>query len=73
VDPHHLDADLDADPDSTYHPDADPDANPDSNFYLMRIRIRIFTLMRIQILLQKRLKISKIGSYSRHFCLSSAN
>ncbi len=24
VDPHHFDADLDVDPDSTYHPDADP-------------------------------------------------
>jgi hypothetical protein len=36
---------VDADPDSTYHPDADPD----SDFYLMRmrIRIRLFTLMRI--------------------------
>jgi hypothetical protein len=32
VDPHHVDADPDADPDSTYHPDADPgyqnDADP---------------------------------------------
>jgi hypothetical protein len=37
VDPHHLDADPDADPDSTYHPDADPD----SDFYLMQIRIRL--------------------------------
>jgi hypothetical protein len=35
-DPHHLDADPDADPDSTYHPNADPD---DSDFYMMRIRI----------------------------------
>ena len=25
MDPHHFDADPDADPDSTYHPDADPD------------------------------------------------
>ncbi len=25
MDPHHLDADPDADLDSTYHPDADPD------------------------------------------------
>jgi hypothetical protein len=25
VDPHHFDADPDADPDLTYHPDADPD------------------------------------------------
>jgi hypothetical protein len=49
VDPHHLDADPDADPDSTYHPhtdpdsiflfEADPDADPD--FYLMRMKIRI--------------------------------
>jgi hypothetical protein len=40
VDPHH----VDADPDLTYHPDADPD----SDVYLiwMRIRIRLFTLMR---------------------------
>jgi hypothetical protein len=38
---------FDADPDSSYHPDADPD----SDFYLMRmrIRIRLFTLMRIRI------------------------
>ncbi len=39
VDPHHLDADP------TYHCDADPD--PD--FYLMRIRIQLFTLIRIRI------------------------
>jgi hypothetical protein len=36
VDSHH----LDADPDSTHHPDADLD----SDFYLMQIRIRLFTL-----------------------------
>jgi hypothetical protein len=35
VDPHHVDADPDPYPDSTYH----PDANPDSDFILMRIRI----------------------------------
>jgi hypothetical protein len=29
---HHVDADPNADPDSTYRPEADPDANPDSNF-----------------------------------------
>jgi hypothetical protein len=59
VDPHH----YDADPDLTYHPDADPDADPVSDFYLMRIRVRIrlFTLMRIRIWIQnlaskKRLK-----------------
>jgi hypothetical protein len=34
--------DFDADPDPTDHPDADLD----SDFYLMRIRIRLFTLMR---------------------------
>jgi hypothetical protein len=45
VEPHHVDADPGADPDSTYQPDADPD----SDFYLMLIRIRIFTLMRIRI------------------------
>ncbi len=28
MDPHHVDADPEADPDSTYHPDADPDPNP---------------------------------------------
>jgi hypothetical protein len=39
--PHHFDADLDEDLDSTYHPDADSDAVPDSDFYMMRIRIRI--------------------------------
>ncbi len=41
-----------------HHTDADPDANPDSDFYLMRIlmriRIRRFTLrIRIQILTSK--------------------
>jgi hypothetical protein len=41
VDPHHVDADPDADLDSTYHPDTDPDAVPDSDCYLMRIRIFI--------------------------------
>ncbi len=34
VDPHH----FEADPDSYYHPDEDPD----SDFYLIRIRIRIY-------------------------------
>ncbi len=43
MDPPHFDADRDADPDPTYHFDADPD--PDS--YLMRIRIQLFSLMRI--------------------------
>ncbi len=38
VDPHHLDSDLDADPDSTDHPDADPDyylfdVDPDQTFH----------------------------------------
>ncbi len=47
VDPHHFDVDPGADPDSTYHPDAD--ADPDSDFYLVRIRIPLFTLMRIRI------------------------
>jgi hypothetical protein len=28
VDPHHFDADPDADPDVTYHPDADADPDP---------------------------------------------
>jgi hypothetical protein len=44
VGPHH----VDVDPDTTYHPDADPD----SDFYLMRTRIRLFTLMRIHTLIQ---------------------
>ncbi len=52
VDPHHFDADPDADPDSTYHPDADPEANPNSDFYLTRIRIHVFTLMRIRMRIQ---------------------
>jgi hypothetical protein len=47
VDPHHLGADSEADPDSTYHTDAEPDADSDS--YLMRIRIRLFTPKRIRI------------------------
>jgi hypothetical protein len=41
----HFHADKDAVPESTYHPEADPDAD----FYFMRIRIRLFTLMRIRI------------------------
>ncbi len=45
VDPHHIDADLN----STYLLDVDPDADPDSEFYLMRIRIQLFTMMRIRI------------------------
>ncbi len=28
MDPHHLDANPDADPDSTFHPHADPDPDP---------------------------------------------
>ncbi len=31
VDPHHIVADLDADPDSTYHPDAGPDSDPNAD------------------------------------------
>jgi hypothetical protein len=52
VDPDHIDADPDADPYSTNHPDTDPEADPD--FYLMRIRIRLFTLMRIRIMIQNK-------------------
>ncbi len=52
------------------------DADPDSTYTLMRIRIRIFTLMRIQILASKKgsnpWKNAKIGSYSIHG-LTSAN
>jgi hypothetical protein len=43
VDPHHLDADLDVDPDSTYQPYADPDYD----FNLMRIQVT--KMMRIRI------------------------
>jgi hypothetical protein len=60
VDPHHVDADPDAYSDSTYHPDADSDYDFKLMlirifFMLMRfqIRIRLFTLMRIQILASK--------------------
>jgi hypothetical protein len=63
VDPHH----FDADPDSTCHPDTDQDLI----FYLMRIRIPLFTLMRIRILTSKKgsnpCKSAKIGSYSIHW------
>ncbi len=45
VDGHH----FDAYPDLTYHPDADPDAVQNFYYYLMRIRIRLFTRIRIQI------------------------
>jgi hypothetical protein len=58
VDSHHFDADPDEDSKSTYHPDADPDA--DSDFYLMRIWIRLFTLMRFRIRIQ--ILASKKGS-----------
>ncbi len=44
VDPHH----VDADPDSTCH----PDAYPEYAFYLMRIRIWLFTLSRIRVRIQ---------------------
>jgi hypothetical protein len=60
VDPHHVDADLDADPDSTYHPDADPD--PD--LYWMRIRRRLFTLMWIRIGTQTLEKVLKYAHIS---------
>jgi hypothetical protein len=33
VDQPHIDADPDADPDSTYYPDADPDADSDSTYH----------------------------------------
>jgi hypothetical protein len=38
---------IDADPDPAYHFDAAPDADPD--FYLMRMRIQVTKMMRIQI------------------------
>jgi hypothetical protein len=47
VDPHHLDADPY--PDLTYHFGADPD--PDIYLMRMRIRIQLFTLMRILLFL----------------------
>ncbi len=63
VDPYHVDADPDADPDLTYHSDADPD----SEFYLMLMLIPDsnpnFHLIRIQILASKqRLKPLKTCS-----------
>ncbi len=45
VDPHH----VDADPDSNYQPDADPDSDIHLIRMRTRIRIRLFTLMRIWI------------------------
>jgi hypothetical protein len=49
VNPHHTDADTDP----TYQPDADPD----SDYYLMgirmRMRIRLFSRIRIQIIASK--------------------
>ncbi len=42
-----------SDPESTFHPDANPDGDPDSDFSLMRIRIRLFTRIWIQILSSK--------------------
>ncbi len=41
MDPHHFDAEPDADLDSTYHPNADPYADTDSDLNFMRIRIFI--------------------------------
>jgi hypothetical protein len=48
VDPHQLDAEPDAHPDSSH----DSDSDPDSDFYFMRIRIPLFTRMRILIRIQ---------------------
>jgi hypothetical protein len=52
VDPHH----FDADPDSTF----DPDEDPDSDFYLMRIRIQLITLMWIWYLMRMRIQVTKL-------------
>ncbi len=49
---------LDADPDSTFHPDADQDTDPDPS-----------STKRLKPLK----KSAKIGSYSTHFGLTSAN
>jgi hypothetical protein len=68
-----IDADPDADPDSTYHRDPDPE----SDYYLMRIRIRIrnffyfadagpYPTIKAQTL-------EKVLKYSIYFGLSSAN
>jgi hypothetical protein len=59
VDPHH----FDADPESTFHPDADPDPtfHPDAD-----------PAPDPSILIMN-LKSAKVGSYSIHFGLSSAN
>ncbi len=73
VDQHHLDAEPDADPDSTYHPNADTDAD----FILMRIRMRIRIRLRTQILASSegsnRWKSAKIGSYLINFGSSFSN
>jgi hypothetical protein len=55
LDPHHVDAVPDEDPDPTYHFEADPDSDlylmriPDPTFYLMCIRVRILLFARIRI------------------------
>ncbi len=77
VDPHHFDTDADADPDSTYHPDADPDADFYSMLIWMRMRIQLFTLMRIRTQILNNgvnpRKRAKICSYYIHFGSSSSN
>jgi hypothetical protein len=75
VDPHHVDANPDAD--STYHPDADPD----SDFYfavdLNADRVADFHLMvdadPDPTFHPDADPGAQIGSYSIHFGLSSAN
>ncbi len=46
---------------------------PDTDFYLMPIRIRLFTLMRIRLQGSNPWKSAQIGSYSIHFALTSAD
>ncbi len=74
MDPHHLDADPDADPDSAYLPDADPDsdffyADPDADadptFY-PDADPDTDPIFKKRL---KPLKNVKIGSYSIHFGL----
>ncbi len=60
---------VDAVPESTYHPEADPN----SDFYLMRIRFRLFTLMRIPNMDSNPSKSAQIGSYFINFGSASTN
>jgi hypothetical protein len=69
VDPHHVDADPDADLDSDFLFDADPDADPGLTFHPDADPDSDLASKNG---LNPR-KSSKIGSYSIHFGLTSAN